>query len=66
MTIHTQKLPTFALYAAHAAEFGLTVFGACRDEALNNLAEELAARGSHVAVRAGNQPVQLATKGERP
>ena len=41
MTVHTRKLPTFALYTAYADEFGLAAFGSCRDEALNNLTEEL-------------------------
>lgn len=41
MTIQTQKLPTFPLYVAYADEFGVTTFGSCRDEALNNLMEEL-------------------------
>ena len=56
MTIHTQKLAQFALYAAHADEFGVTVFGSCRDEALNNLAEELRLRqgyGGQVTARGG-------------
>jgi len=44
MTIHARKLPTFALYAAYADEFGLTVFGSCQDEALNNLVDELRLR----------------------
>lgn len=52
MTIHTRKLPTFALYAAYADESGLAVFAACRDEAINNLAEELAARSGQVKVGA--------------
>lgn len=43
MTIHTQKLPAFSLYAAYTDEFGVPVFGSTRDEAVNNLAEELAA-----------------------
>ena len=52
MTIHTRKLPTFALYAAYADEFGVPVFGSTRDEAINNLADELAAH------RVGEQPVR--------
>lgn len=44
MTIHIQKLPTFALYAAYTDESGLTVFGSCRDEAVNNLTDALARR----------------------
>jgi len=51
MTIHTKRLPTFSLYAAHADEFGVTVFGSCRDEALNNLAEELRDRQAGVGER---------------
>lgn len=61
MTIHTRKLPLFALYAAHADEFGVTVFGSCRDEALNNLADELAARQA-----VGQGSSQLATEGRQP
>lgn len=53
MTIHTRKLPTFALYTAYADEFGLTAFGSCRDEALNNLADELAVRSGQAAAPAG-------------
>lgn len=60
MTIHTQKLLQFALYAAHADEFGVTVFGSCRDEALNNLADELAAR------QAVGESMRLAKEGKRP
>ena len=41
MPIHTQKLPPFARYAAYTDELGLIVFGSCRDEALNNLTEEI-------------------------
>jgi len=78
MTIHTQKLPAFALYAAHADEFGVTVFGSCRDEALNNLAEELRLRhsagfGGQVRDRQSAAPTpvgqgsgQLAPEGNRP
>jgi hypothetical protein len=57
--IHTQKLPTFALYAAYADEFGVPVFGITRDEALNNLAEE-------IRVRVGEEGRELATKGKQP
>lgn len=66
MIIHTQKLPQFALYAAYADGFGLTVFGACRDEALNNLAEELAARGGQVGQAQPSSIGTMAGKGERP
>ena len=51
MTIHIRKLPQFSLYAAHADEFGVTVFGACRDEAVNNLTDALAARGGQAQAR---------------
>lgn len=44
MPIHTQRLPQFALYAAYTDEFGVTVLGSCRDEAVNNLNDELTAR----------------------
>jgi hypothetical protein len=44
MTIHTRKLQTFALYTAYTDEFGVTAFGHCRDEAINNLADEIRAR----------------------
>lgn len=54
MTIHTRKLPTFALYAAYADEFGVPVFGSTRDEALNNLADELSAR--QAVGEGGNRP----------
>lgn len=54
MNIHTQRLPQFALYAAHSDAYGLTVFGHCRDEAVNNLAEELAER--HPWERSGQDP----------
>ncbi|MBI4907389.1 MAG: hypothetical protein HY820_27435, partial [Acidobacteria bacterium] len=47
MNTHTKRLPRFSLYAALPDEYGLTVFGACREEAVNNLAEELAARCGH-------------------
>jgi hypothetical protein len=46
MPIHTHKLPTFALYTAYTDEFGVTAFGNCRDEALNNLVEEIRTRQS--------------------
>jgi hypothetical protein len=56
--IHTQKLPTFALYAAYADEFGVSVFGSTRDEALNNLAGELRHRkSSHGQVAASRSAV---------
>jgi hypothetical protein len=64
MTIHTRKLPTFALYAAYTDEFGLTVFGSCRDEALNNLVEELAARRGQVGTRVGAPPSHEVTAGK--
>ena len=35
----TLKLDT--LYGAYAAEFDVAAYGNCRDEALNNLAEEI-------------------------
>ncbi len=59
MTIHTRKLPQFALYAAHADEFGVTVFGSCYDEAVNNLADELAARSGQVMGQPARQPLSL-------
>ena len=49
MHIHTQKLPTFALYAAYADEFGVPVFGSTRDEALNNLTEVIQQRQAETA-----------------
>jgi hypothetical protein len=59
MPIHTHKLPTFALYTAYTDEFGVTAFGACREEALNNLAEEIRQRAgvgeSDSPAREGNQ-----------
>ena len=39
MTTITRKLDT--LYGAYSAEFDLATYGSCRDEALNNLAEEI-------------------------
>lgn len=53
MPIHTQKLPAFALYAAYTDELGLTVFGTCRDEALNNLSEEIQRRQADPAKQEG-------------
>lgn len=44
MTIHTRKLPTFALYAAYADGFNVCSYGGCQDEALNNLADEIRQR----------------------
>jgi hypothetical protein len=53
MTIHTHKLSTFALYAAYADEFGMPVFGSTRDEALNNLQDEIAVRVGNPVGEAG-------------
>jgi len=65
MPIHTQKLPTFALYAAYADEFGVPVFGSTRDEALNNLAEEIRAQvgdeGRELATKERNGPARQST-----
>ena len=44
MTTLTLKLDT--LYAAYAPEFDVSAYGGCRDEALNNLADEIAERRS--------------------
>ena len=60
MTLHTHKLPQVALSAAHADEFGVTVFGSCRDEALNNLADELRTR------QGVGESMGLAKEGKRP
>ena len=60
MTIHTRKLPTFALYTAYTDEFGVSAFGHCRDEAINNLADEIAARQA-----AGQESGRLETGYER-
>jgi hypothetical protein len=62
MIIHTRKLPTFALYAAYTDEFDMTVFGSCRDEAINNLAAELAARRGQASAPAGQGTGQVATE----
>ena len=63
MTIHTRKLPTFSLYTAYADEFGLTAFGSCQDEAVNNLQAELAASGGQ-ARSPGQGSGQLTTEGK--
>jgi hypothetical protein len=39
----TQKLT--GLYVAYAPEFGVAAYGACQDEALNNLTEEIRRQG---------------------
>jgi len=44
MSIHTRKLPTFALYTAYTDDLGVVAFGNYRDEVLNNLAEEVKSR----------------------
>ena len=43
-TPHIIKLNSF--YGAYAPEFDICAYGDCRDEALNNLSDELAIRGS--------------------
>ncbi|MBK5294188.1 MAG: hypothetical protein JJE04_21230 [Acidobacteriia bacterium] len=59
MTIHTSKLPTFALYTAYADEFGLTAFGSCQDEALNNLQDELRDREQAGLAKSGMEVGRL-------
>ncbi len=39
MTTLTIKQET--IYVAYAADFGMSAYGSCRNEALNNLTEEL-------------------------
>lgn len=53
MTTFILKVET--LYAAYAPEFEVSAYGTCRDEALNNLVEEIArSRTSGV----GQQPLR--------
>jgi hypothetical protein len=41
------------LYGAYAPEFGVSAFGGCRDEALNNLTDEI---GEFQAAEQTNSP----------
>ena len=51
-------LKTETLYCAYTPEWGLFTFGACRDEALNNLQDELARsaeRSEHTSAERSHQ-----------
>jgi hypothetical protein len=48
MTTFTHKITS--LYVAYAPEFEVSAYGGCRDEALNNLADEI--REQQVAAEA--------------
>jgi hypothetical protein len=39
ITTFTQKITS--LYVAYAPDFGVSAYGGCRDEALNNLTDEI-------------------------
>ena len=42
MTTFTHKITS--LYVAYAPEFGVSAYGTCRDEAVNNLTDEIRQR----------------------
>jgi hypothetical protein len=44
MTTFTLKITS--LYVAYAPEFNASAYGGCRDEALNNLADEISQRSA--------------------
>jgi len=51
MTTFTHKIKS--LYVAFAPEFDVSAYGVCRDEALNNLADEI--RQRHGAAEAAGE-----------
>jgi hypothetical protein len=46
MNLTTFAIKQETLYVAYAPEFDVAAYGACRDEALNNLTEQLLEQGS--------------------
>lgn len=49
MSLHILKIAS--LYAACSPEMGLVSYGACQDEALNNLSDEIAEHQSREEVK---------------
>ena len=51
----TLTLKQDTLYVAYAPEFDLSAYGGCRDEALNNLADELVSRNANLSRATGDE-----------
>jgi hypothetical protein len=51
----TLTLKQDTLYVAYAPEFDVSAYGGCRDEALNNLADELVSRKVNLSRATGDE-----------